>query len=146
MSAGIMVQRITSGIIITPVLFGPLQIRVLPRILTIMSEATLQGTMYKGEVIHLQDITFLPVNTGQILTEVREAILFPQEAVIHQVLMEVLLPEAADLHHHTAADLLVLHQEVLTLQDLLLGLPQDLLRGLPQVVEVLLQEGDSLKQ
>jgi hypothetical protein len=107
-----------------------------------MSEAILQGIVYKGEVSHLQGIILRPVNPDQILTEVQEAILFRQEAVIHQVLMEVLLPEAADLPHHTAADLLVLHQEVLTLQDLLQVLPQ----VLHQVVVVLLQEGDSLRQ
>jgi hypothetical protein len=98
-----------------------------------MSEATLQGIMFRQ------------VNTDQIPSEVQKAILFRQEAVIRQVL----LLAAADLPHHTAADLQDLYQVVLTLQDHLL---QDLHQGLRQVVDphqvavVLLQEGDSLKQ
>jgi hypothetical protein len=113
-----------------------------------MSEATLQGMVYRGEVRHLQGIMFLQVNTDQIPSEVQKAILFRREAVIRLVLIEVLLLAAADLPHHTAADRQDLYQVVLTLQDHLL---QDPHQGLHQVVDhqvvvVLLQEGDSLKQ
>lgn len=104
--------------------------------------------MYREEVRPLQGIMFRQVNTDQIPSEVQKAILFLQEAAIHQVLMEV-PPAVAGLPHHTAADLQDLYQVVLTLQDHLL---QDLHQGLHQVADphqvavVLLQEGDSLKQ
>ena len=59
--------------------------------------------MFKGEVTHLQGIIFSPANPDLVLQEVRQAILFHQEAVIHQV--SLVVHHLAGLHHHIAADL-----------------------------------------
>ena len=99
--------------------------------------------MFKGEVTHLRGIIFGPVNPDQVIQEVPQAILFHQEAVIHQVFMVVHHPAAAGLPHRTAADLQDRYQGVLTLQDS--ALPQ----GLRQVVDpqvVVLHQGDRLNQ
>ena len=97
--------------------------------------------MFKGEVTHLQDIIFSPANPDQVIQEVRQAILFHQEAVIHQVSLVVHHLAAAGLPHHTAADLQDRYQVVPILQD------PALLQGL-QVVDpqvVVLHQGDRLK-
>lgn len=141
MSTGIVVQPITAGFTITPVLSGPLQVKVLTRILPIVAETTLQGIVCKGEVNHLQGLILQPVNPDRILTEVPEAILCRQEAVIPQVLMVVLLLAVADLPH-LIADLLdpaVLPHQDLPHQDLPLVL--HLLHLLH--LAILLQAGDS---
>jgi hypothetical protein len=96
--------------------------------------------VFKGEVTHLQGIIFSPANPDLVLQEVRQAILFHQEAVIHQVSLVVHHLAAAGLPHHTAADLQDRDQVVLTLQD-----PA---QGLRQVVDpqvVVLHQGDRLK-
>jgi hypothetical protein len=130
MLPGIMVQQIIPGCIITPALI---------RILITMSEVTLQATSYREEVYHLLAIV-RPLSSGRILTEVHKAILFHQEAVWNGVILQVHM--AALLL--AAADLQVLNQEVLILQD---HLPQVLqVAALHQEEVALPQEGDSLKQ
>jgi hypothetical protein len=94
--------------------------------------------VFKGEVTHLQGIIFSPANPDQVLQEVRQAILFHQEAVIHQV--SLVVHHLAGLHHHIAADLQDRYQVVPILQD-----PA---QGLRQVVDpqvVVLHQGDRLK-
>lgn len=135
--------------IIIRVLLGHHQGRVLTRIPRIVSEAALQGQVHRGEVNHHQGIIHLPVVPIQVLTEVREVILFRREALILQALIVVLHREAADLPHHIAVALQVLCQGVLTPQDH----PQDLPHHLHQVADLhhpqvvaLREVGDSLKQ
>jgi hypothetical protein len=98
--------------------------------------------VFKGEVTHLQGIIFSPANPDLVLQEVRQAILFHQEAVIHQVSLVVHHLAAAGLLHHIAADLQDRYQVVPILQD------PALLQGLRQVVDpqvVVLHQGDRLK-
>jgi hypothetical protein len=97
-----------------------------------MPEVTLQAIVCRGEVVHLQGIILLPINTDRVLPEVQEAILLRPEAAIRQVLMEVpllllLLVAAAGLPH-LVVDL------------------QGLNHGVLLQVAVLLREGDRLKQ
>jgi hypothetical protein len=96
--------------------------------------------MCKGDPVHLQGILLRQGNTDRIQVEVPKAILFHPEAVwkedqvIHQVRIILLLQEAADLHHHIAADLQVPDQEV----------PHQDLHQEDLHLMVLLREGDSL--
>ena len=97
---------------------------------------------------HLPDILLRQASTDLILTEVQKAILYLREAVLKDrallrvlQVLPILLAAAADLHHHTAADHLVL-----TLQDLPLHQVLHQAVALHQVAEVLLQEGDSQKR
>jgi hypothetical protein len=96
--------------------------------------------VFKGEVTRLQGIIFSPANPDLVLQEVRQAILFHQEAVIHQV--SLVVHHLAGLLHHIAADLQDRYQVVPILQD------PALLQDLRQVVDpqvVVLHQGDRLK-
>jgi hypothetical protein len=134
MKAGIVAHQISTGLTITPVLYGSLQIRVRTRIIL---EVTLQVEVAHKEGLNLlQDIQLREFRTGRIHTGAQKAILCLREAAwkevpaIHPV--PLILPQAADLRPHMANPEVHTHPDLHP--DLLQVLHQALLLAILQVV------------